>query len=271
MNKKLEIYCVTNKDLKFLRSLNYNLAAVGKNKFSDLYIRSDSENNIYHKELYYSELTFHYWFWKNRLSKILENDSVWIGFCQKRRFWLKNKALKSGLILSKDDFLQDVPNQWEGYNAIICEPINLEVSNLMKFMKKGWKNIIQNPSVVFNKRKHTIKLHFDMFHGYGILDKAISVMDTKDRNDFKEYVNSVNKFNPHIMFIAKPKVANLWFTDLFRWLDECEKIFGFEQLKGYETTRLYAYLSERFLSFWFKKYSNYLEWPYTFFDSESSS
>ena len=37
MKKKLEIYCVTNKDLNFLRNLNYNLAAVGKNKFPKYY------------------------------------------------------------------------------------------------------------------------------------------------------------------------------------------------------------------------------------------
>ena len=122
MKKKLEIYCVTNKDLNFLRNLNYNLAAVGKNKFSEMYIRSDNEDNIYHKELYYSELTFHYWFWKNRLKNYLENDSVWIGFCQKRRFWLK-KEKKTENYYTKNDFLIEVPSQWLGYNAIICEPI----------------------------------------------------------------------------------------------------------------------------------------------------
>ena len=271
MKEKLEIYCVTNKDLNFLRNLNYNLAAVGKNKFSEKYIRSDNEDNIYHKELHYSELTFHYWFWKNRLNSYLKNDSIWIGFCQKRRFWLKNeKKTHVENSYTKDDFLKEVPNQWLGYNAIICEPINLEVASFMKLIKKGWKNIIQNPSIVFDKKQHTIKLHFDMFHGQGIIDRAISVMDKKDRNDFKEYICRSNKFNPHIMFIAKPKIVNLWFTDLFRWLDDCEKIFGFEKLKGYETTRLYAYLAERFLSYWFKKYSNYLEWPYTFIDTERS-
>ena len=76
-------------DLKFLRDLNYHLAGVGKNKFSDRYIKSDNQINIYYKEQYYSELTFHYWFWKNRLKEYLHNDSVWIGFCQKRRFWIK--------------------------------------------------------------------------------------------------------------------------------------------------------------------------------------
>jgi hypothetical protein len=91
-------------------------------------------------------------------------------------------------------------------------------------------------------------------------------MGESDREDFKNFVYNSKDFNPHIMFIAKPKITDMWFRDLFKWLDECEKIFGFKELKGYETTRLYAYLAERYLSFWFKKYSNYLEWPYIFID-----
>ena len=38
MNKNLLIYCVTNKDLNFLKNLEYKLAGVGKNKFSEEYI-----------------------------------------------------------------------------------------------------------------------------------------------------------------------------------------------------------------------------------------
>ena len=269
MKNNLEIYCVTNKDLKFLRDLNYNLAGVGKNKFSDRYIKSDNQINIYYKEQYYSELTFHYWFWKNRLKEYLHNDSVWIGFCQKRRFWIKKNEEKNIEQSSfTDNFLTQVPNEWSNYNAIICEPLNLQVTKLSKLMKKGWKNVIQNPSILFDKKKHTIKLHFDMFHGYGIIDKAIEVMNKKDKKDFKEFINNSKQFNPHIMFIAKPKIVDMWFKDLFSWLDKCEKIFGFKELKGYETTRLYAYLAERFLSYWFKKYSNCLEWPYIFIDTD---
>ena len=59
------------------------------------------------------------------------------------------------------------------------------------------------------------------------------------------------------MFIAKPFIADKWFQDLFTWLFSCEEIFGFENLKGYDTQRLYAYLAERYLSFWFKKYSKF--------------
>ena len=62
------------------------------------------------------------------------------------------------------------------------------------------------------------------------------------------------------------RCLDLWFNDLFKWLDDCEKIFGFEKLKGYETKRLYAYLAERYLSFWFNKYTKVLNWHWSFFD-----
>ena len=54
--------------------------------------------------------------------------------------------------------------------------------------------------------------------------------------------------------------------DFYVWDDNIKlrKKFGFKKLNGYDTTRLYAYLAERYLSFWFKKYTKSLEWPLTF-------
>jgi hypothetical protein len=104
-----------------------------------------------------------------------------------------------------------------------------------------------------------------MHHGYGYLDKAINLIDDSDRDEFRDYVENQVCFNPNIMFIAKVDIANQWFGKLFPWLFRCEKIFGFENLKGYDTQRLYAYLAERYLSFWFKKHSKYIEWPYITF------
>ena len=49
-------------------------------------------------------------------------------------------------------------------------------------------------------------------------------------------------------------------------LEVLKKEFGFNNLSGYDTTRIYAYLSERYLSFWFKKYTNYKEQAWTFLD-----
>ena len=35
-------------------------------------------------------MNIQYWFWKNLLSV---NDHRWIGFCQKRRYWIKDEYL----------------------------------------------------------------------------------------------------------------------------------------------------------------------------------
>ena len=73
MNKKLTIYCVTNKPLKELEHLGLNLVGVGNNIFSDKYLLCNNGENINKKEKYYSELTFHYWFWKNELINLDED------------------------------------------------------------------------------------------------------------------------------------------------------------------------------------------------------
>ena len=109
-------------------------------------------------------------------------------------------------------------------------------------------------------------LHFDMHHGYGNLKKSIEFLDPLDQSDFYYFVTNSTAYNPHIMFISKPSIINSWFSILFPWLERCEKYFGFEDLKGYDTQRLYAYLAERYLSFWFQKYTNYKTMPWVFFD-----
>ena len=90
--KNLEMYCVTNKNLNFLDDTNYEIAWVGKEKPPQNYITCDNGDNIFFKEKNYSELTFHYWFWKNKLDV---KNTNWIGFCQRRRFWTKIKILEN--------------------------------------------------------------------------------------------------------------------------------------------------------------------------------
>ena len=263
---KLKIYCVTNERVKYLEDTKLVLAGVGKKKFSKNYTTCLKGKNIQNKERNYSELTFHYWFWKNQLMKC--KSDTWIGFCQKRRFWLKSnikiqnfKNLKKNLIIKPDKI-------WKKYNSIICKPIRVDNPKKMKIIKRGWRNLLKDPSVFYNSKKQTIKLHFDMHHGHDVLSKAISKLNNKDRNQFRKFVNENTSFNPHIMFISKKKIINNWFNDLFNWLFKCEKIFGFSKLKGYDQERLYAYLAERYLSFWFRKYTNYLEWHWAFYEKK---
>ena len=263
---RLKIFCITNKEKAYLEKLKLDLVAVGKESFSKKYIQCIEGENIQNKEQHYSELTFHYWFWKNQLRNYDENS--WIGFCQKRRFWIKEKKKIENFEDLKDNLLINAPSSWDNYEAILCDPINVGGIKNMKLLKRGWKNIIEDPYILFDKNKRNIELHFDIHHGYKNLYKAIEVMNNNDREDFKNFVSTKNTFNPHIMFISKPKIINKWFESLFSWLFECEKVLGFSKLKGYDETRLYAYLAERYLSFWFKKYTKSLDWPWGFFEDE---
>ena len=126
--------------------------------------------------------------------------------------------------------------------------------------------MIRNPLIFFNENYQNIEVQFDMHHGFENLKRAINLLDQKDKKEFLNFVKTENKFNPHIMFISKKKIINEWFKTLFKWLEKCEEEFGFKDLTGYDKTRLYAYLAERFLSFWFKKYTNYKEQAWTFVD-----
>ena len=264
----LKIFCVTDKEVKFLENTDYNIGWVGPNIPPKNYIQSNDKDNIFFKEKYYSELTFHYWYWKNLLN-LKSND--WVGFCQKRRYWVKKES--SNLNLNEtnicENLLDKVDDEWNGFDAVICEPVSLNKVKKIKMLKRGLKSLLLDPEIFFNEKKQSINFHFDMHHGYGNLKKAIDVMNDDDREEFRNYVNTSFTYHPHIMFIAKPIIINKWFTDLFSWLFKCEKIFGFENLNGYDTQRLYAYLAERYLSFWFKKYSNSINWPWTFIDFKS--
>ena len=109
-----------------------------------------------------------------------------------------------------------------------------------------------------------------MHHGYGNIEKAITKLDQKERNDFLIYLNENTSFNPHIMCITKPKILNKWFEELFGWLEKCETIFELDKLEGYDTQRLFAYLAERYMSFWFNKYYKVLNWPWTFYEDSKN-
>jgi len=257
----LDIYCVTNEKLSFLEKTPLKLVGVGKEKFSEKYLKCDNKKNIYDREKFYSELTFHYWYWQNCLQN--ENKD-WIGFCQKRRFWIKSENDKDLITIENlnDYLITEIDNKLDIYESLICNPISVSGAKKIKIIKRGWKNLIKDPTIIFQKKKETISFHFDMHHGYKNLEKATNLLDDNDKNDFFLYINKNTSYNPHIMCIARPEVLDKWFSTLFPWLKRCEEEFGFDKLKGYDTLRLYAYLAERYLSFWFKKYTKYKEQPW---------
>ena len=106
-----------------------------------------------------------------------------------------------------------------------------------------------------------------MWHGDGNLEKAINLLESSDKNDFYNFVNHNVAFNPHNMFICKSKkILSLYYDSVFPWLKNCEKLFGFEDLNGYGMQRIYGFLAERYMSYWFQKNTKFSILPIYFKD-----
>ena len=256
--------CVDNNYLDIVKKLNYVPVGLKNKNFSNEWITDNSLINISEKNPYYGEYTFYYWYWKNILKKKKKDE--WVGFCSYRELWGEHKNIKDKKSIKS--LLKYLPKEWENYESIIGEPIFLKRPKISKILKKGKIALIRNYKEVF-KSKYSIRLQFDMFHGNGVLDKAIELLSDKDKQDFKNYIINNTSYNKGNMFICKSKkIINEYYKTIFEWLNDCEKIFGFD-LDGYGKARVYAFLAERFLPYWFNKYVKTLEWPIIFNDLTS--
>ena len=72
------------------------------------------------------------------------------------------------------------------------------------------------------------------------------------------------------MFMCKKEFLKKYYESIFPWLEKCENLFGFD-LEGYGMKRIYGFLAERYLSYWFSKYCRVKEVPILFKDETISS
>ena len=264
----LKMFCITLEPshLNFIKSLNYIPVGLGEKKFSSDFMNDRNGDNISKKNKNYGEYTFHYWLWKNHLQNI---DKDWIGFCQYRKFWsltfTPNNELNINNLQSK--VLKEIPKELNQYDVVLGDPFFVNKRKIMKFLKKGFPLILSNPKILFSEKARNIKFHFDLMHGRNNLERAIDLLNEENRNDFRNFVNNEVSFNPHNMFICKSKkLLQSYYNEIFPWLENCEELFGFESLKGYGMKRIYGFLAERFMSYWFKKNAKFKELPILFHD-----
>jgi hypothetical protein len=270
----LKTYCITGENLNYLKNLNLKVIVGGacnkKEKFPTNWLRDNLNNNISAKNKNFGSLTSIYWIWKNELKKYKEN--TWIGISHYRRFWLKDKhdQIISLQNLNKN-LLDNILNHNLDFDAFVASSLNLTGYKPMKLLKKTPKNILRDPSILINKNKHNIKLHFDMFHLYQGLEKATEVMNDEFKNDFLNYIHTQTElFSPFSIFILKKNKFNELCEATFEWIHNCENIFDTNELHGHGQIRLFDYLAERFFSFWIKKNTNYKVCPFVFFDPKLS-
>jgi len=269
-SKNLKIYCITSEEIKLLQNLNLKIivgGAVNKSQsFPKNWLLDSSEINISSKNESFGSLTSIYWVWKNEMGKY--NKNTWIGISHYRRFWLKEKHDKIITLTNLNKNLLDhIPGKNLNYDAFVASPQNLQGYKLMKLLKKTPINIFKNPMILLDKKKHTINLHFDMFHLHDGLKKAASVMNTKQKNDFLSFVKTETElFSPYSIFILKKIKFDKLCSSLFNWIGRCENIFDVNKLEGHGQIRLFDYLAERYISYWIKKNTNFKVSPFLFFD-----
>ena len=260
--KNISIFCLTlnPEHEKIIEKLSYIPVGLGDKIFSDECLTDKNGDNISNKNPFYGEYTFHYWIWKNYLNQI---KTEWVGFCQYRKFFAQKKIIENNINFEDLNklLIHEISKKDEIFDCFLGNKFSVKNYKISKIIKKHFFDFLLNPKLIFNKNKRNLKFHFDLFHGKGNLDMAISLLDKTYQNDFKYYMENNTEFHPHNMFICKTEKIKNYYEIIFPWLEKCEKIFGFDNLDSYGTKRIYGFLAERFLSFWFSKSFTIKELP----------
>ena len=262
----MKIYCISiyNENYEFFKNNNLIPVGLGNQNFNSNWLNDNSKINISQKNENFGEYTFHYSLWKN--GQLDHEDDNWTGFCTYRRFWVQQNYSNAKTMNDLSSIiLKEAPNSWKNYDAVLAEPLKLGKQKFMKLLKNNFSYTIKNPSLLF--RESTIEEHFNLFHGSFFLNTAINLLEPNIKNDFKNFLNN-REFNPHNLFICKRhSLIKQYYNDIFNWLFRCEKEFKHLQLDTFRKKRIYGFLAERYLPFWFKKNCKTLDWPYIFFDT----
>ena len=261
----MKIFCISilNQNYRQLQNLNLIPVGLGNKKFDKNWLSDKDGKNISEKNLNFGEYTFHYKIWQNE--RLISDFNEWIGFCSYRRFW----TISSNSKIEKFDDLNKIiikrpPEHWKKFDVILGDPVVFKKIKNIKLIKRSLFEVLKKPSMLF--KNNTLEDQFRVFHGSFFLDTAISLMPTNYQEDFKKFMKG-KLFYPYNMFICKNRIIlKEFYSEIFPWLFKCEKAFNEQKLTGYSKTRIYGFLAERFMPFWFIKNYNITTCPITFFD-----
>jgi len=261
----MKIFCISilNQDYRELQNLNLIPVGLGNEKFDKNWLSDKDIKNISDKNNNFGEYTFHYRIWQNE--SLISKPNDWIGFCSYRRFWTISNDSK---IDNFDDLdkviIKRPPDHWKKFDVILGDPVVFKKIKNMKLIKRSLFEVLKKPSMLF--KDNTLEDQFRVFHGSFFLDTAITLMPKKYQEDFKNFMKD-KIFYPYNMFICKNhNILKEFYNEIFPWLFECEKAFNKQKLTGYSKIRIYGFLAERFMPFWFIKNYNITTCPITFFD-----
>ena len=168
-----------------------------------------------------------------------------------------------------NSILNNPDKSWNKKEIILVEPLIFNKVKNIKLIKRNFIEVLKKPTVLF--KRTSLKDQFNVFHGSYFLKNAISFLKKNDQIEFSKFLDGY-KLNPHNMFICKNSlILNQFYCEVFPWLFKCEELFKDKNLAGYDKIRIYGFLTERYMPYWFKKNINTLNWPKTFFDTHTTT
>jgi len=272
MTNKLVIFCTSHKIINYLDKYYPFLQMVGcgKNvKFPKKWHDSNEKKNISEKFFSYADLIGHYYIWKNVIDKY--NQDSWVGFSQYRRLWIKNK-ITNDLELSFLDkiILTDIDKSWHKYDAIITPAFLFK-----KKKREIIRNILLSP---IKKNSNLFKCKTTVFEqfakslgpfGEDLIFEIIEYLPASDSYDFLQFLKKRTHLSAHGMYISKVKIINQYSNLMFEWFLKCENVINKNNnLPLIKNSRIFQYINERFLDYWFSKYYKVLRWPMIMYNED---
>ena len=262
----MKIFCLSihNNNYEKLKKLDLIPVGLGNAKFHTDWLNDKGTFNISAKNKNFGEYTFHFHLWKNILvNKYYDN---WIGFCTYRRFWTNASGVN---IQSLEDLnkilIKNQKDDWDKFDVVLGEPLIFGKIKNSKLIKRNFLEVIKKPSVLF--KKNSLMDQFRIFHGSFFLKKSLNLLSLENKNSFEKFLNNY-ELNPYNMFICKnSKILNQFYNEIFPWLFKCEEEFKNVNLSGYDKTRIYGFLAERYMPYWFKKNFKTTTCPISFFET----
>ena len=225
----LDIYCTTIHYFNILDKLPSYIKplGLGNNDYPDHWLTEKNGKNISNLNKYYGETSGFYWIWKNRLNNKDKND--WIGSCHYRKLWLNNiynkkqklsfESLYSNLLNTDNQIFKD------------CDVIQIQ------------------PTIL---KEETLYQQFNKVHKNNVLENCTNFLSSTEREKFRNYLNG-NKICGLNMFITRTSFYKEYCENLFPWLEKCLNYLINNNLCIGYNTRLPAFLSERYTSYWFSQ------------------
>ena len=219
----LKIFMATHKPYAAPDDDGYFAVQAGAALYEDFGLFRDDEGlHISGKNAHYSEMTVHYWIWKNVIAD-------WVGLVHYRRhFGPRNESLshRGQRIASSQDLIAELSD----VDLVLIEPIDL----------------MQPETNV----RYTVEGQYIHSHGYDIMTarKVISESCAQYLASF-DLIMRNSRLIPYNLMIARKDIFDEYSSWLFDILFAVEKLVQLTS-RGRHQGRVLAFLSERLLTVW---------------------